>query len=137
MNTLLGIVLRFLGAFLGRWISWGIIKKIVTELFNNYKVIVLVYISDFLKELLLWVLDNVGSEDVKHPLDAIKRFLLEGLGIHLDEFSKEGMKKAAGQLIADKVNLKYGTNFSAFYPPENIIEQIKAQLLAEIMEAVE
>lgn len=137
MNTLLGIVLRFLGAFLGRWISWGIIKTIVTELFTKYKLIVLVYIADFLKELLQWVLDNVGSEDVKHPLDAVKRFLLEGLGIQLDEFSKEGMKKAAGQLIADKVNLKYGTNFSAFYPPENIIEQIKAQILAEIMEAIE
>ena len=97
----------------------------------------MVYIADFLKELLQWVLDNVDSEDVKHPLDAVKRFLLEGLGIQLEEFSKEGMKKAAGQLIADKVNQKYGTAFAAFYPPENIIEQIKTQLLAEILEAVE
>lgn len=73
--------------------------------------------------------------------DIIKEKILEEVlkhtGLEIETLDKEGAKKAIGKLIADNINLKYGTNFAPFYPLENIIDDIKAQLLTEILTAVE
>lgn len=136
MLALVNIILRFLSALVGRWISFGALKLIVQELALKYKTIILTAIGSFLYDLLKWIVDNTGLEDVKHPKEALSRFLFEELGLEIDEFSKEGMKKAVGRLIANSINTKYGTSFEAFYPLENIVEQIKAQLQLEIIEAL-
>lgn len=109
----------------------------LSELFLSQKAIVTAAITTFLTELLQYIADNVSLDEVKHPKQAFFNFIFTQYGLELKGFTKDDMLQAGGQLIANKVNLKYGTNFTAFYPPENIIEQIKAQLIAEIMEAVE
>lgn len=58
-------------------------------------------------------------------------------GLELETLDIEGGKKAVGKLIADSINTKYGTSFTPFYPPENIIEQVKQELLSEVLEVVE
>lgn len=136
MEVLVNIIIRFLSQLIGRWISFTALKVLIQEVALRYKTVILSAIGTFLYDLLKWIVDNITSEDVRHPQAALSRFLLEELGLQIDEFSKEGMKKAAGQLLADKVNLRYGTAFKAFYPPENIIEQIKSQLQLEIIEAL-
>lgn len=137
MSSLLGIVLRFLGALLGRWISWGIVKKIVIDFITANKAAFLLFVADLIKDILYWIADNFTSDDVRHPKQAVLRFLLERTGLELEGFTKEDMLKAAGKLIANKVNAQYGTTFDSFYPVSGIIESIKAELLAEILGAVE
>lgn len=136
MKFLVQIIINFLSQLVGRWISFTALKVLIQEIAIQYKATILTAVGNFLYDILKWIVNNIGSEDVKHPQAALARFLLEELGLQIDEFSKEGMKKAAGQLLADKVNLRYGTAFTAFYPPENIIEQIKSQLQIEIIEAL-
>jgi hypothetical protein len=136
MAALAQIVLRFLAAILGRWISWGIVRTIIVDFIAKNKAAFLLFVADLVKDVLYWIADNINSEDVKHPKQAVLRFLLERTGLELEGFDKESMKKAAGQLLANKVNEKYGTSFTAFYPPENIIEQIKIQLQTEVIQAL-
>ena len=72
--------------------------------------------------------------------DVLKEALLleifNATGLELETLDIEGGKRAVGVLMARKVNEKYGTTFAPFYPLENIIEDIKAQLLSEIMAEV-
>jgi hypothetical protein len=89
-------------------------------------------IASLCKEILEWAL----SGD-KTAQEGIKAIIYETTGLELETLDAEGAKHAIGQLLADKINAKYGTNFNEFYPPENIVEDIKAQLLAEILTAVD
>jgi hypothetical protein len=68
--------------------------------------------------------------------EAIIGLILEQTGLEMETLDIEGAKRAIGKKLADDINLKYGTEFAPFYPPENIIEDVKAQLLSEIMGAV-
>lgn len=67
----------------------------------------------------------------------IKEIIFETTGLELETLDAEGGKRAIGKYMADKINLQYSTNFASFYPPTNIVEDMKAQLLAEIMTAVD
>lgn len=68
--------------------------------------------------------------------EAILLEIFKATGLKIETLDIEGGKRAVGALMAEKINEKYGTSFAPFYPPENIIEDVKAQLLSEIMAAV-
>lgn len=63
--------------------------------------------------------------------------IFKATGLEIETLDVEGAKRAVGKLMAKKINQKYGTTFAPFYPLENIIEDVKAQLLSEIMLAVD
>jgi hypothetical protein len=89
------------------------------------------FIGSMIKEIWAWARDGNTSAS-----DGIKALIFEVTGLKLETLDKEGTKKAIGQLMADTLNTRYGTGFTAFYPIENIIEQIKLELQSEIIEAV-
>ena len=82
------------------------------------------------------------SEAIKTGLDAdiIKEKIIEQIeyhtGLKLEALDRESMKKAAGQLLADNINAQYGTTFKSFYPPSNIIDQVKQVIENEVSEAL-
>lgn len=69
--------------------------------------------------------------------EAILLEIFKATGLEIKTLDVEGGKKAVGKLMAEKINIKYGTSFAPFYPLENIIEDVKAQLMSEIMLAVD
>jgi hypothetical protein len=94
------------------------------------------FLAGLLGKLCAEILEWALSGD-KTAQEGIKAIIYETTGLELETLDAEGAKHAIGQLLADKINAKYGTNFNEFYPPENIVEDIKAQLLAEILTAVD
>lgn len=57
-------------------------------------------------------------------------------GLELETLDADGMKKAAGALMARKFNDQYGTNFQNFYPPSELLDSIKTQLTTEIIDGL-
>lgn len=72
----------------------------------------------------------------KAAKEAILIEIENATGLVLDDLDVESAKRAVGKLFADKINLQYGTNFSPFYPPENIVGEIKTQLISELLSSV-
>ena len=68
--------------------------------------------------------------------ESIIKFIVQHTGLQLETLDVEGAKKAAGKLLAEKVNEKYGTSFVNFYPPELMIEAVKLQIENEVIEAL-
>jgi hypothetical protein len=138
MGILVEIILGFLARILSRLpIVYNYAVKIVTEYAAKNKTVVIAAVTEFVTATLHWIADNVDIDDIKHPKEAVLRFLLERCDLELEGFSKEDMKKAAGKLMAKKINERYGTVFVTVYPVEGFIESVKAQLLAEILTAVD
>lgn len=77
-----------------------------------------------------------GGLDSAYIRGAIINEIEKSTGLVLETLDKEGAKKAVGKLLAEQINIKYGTSFAPFYPLENIIEQLKQELLAEILNKV-
>lgn len=68
--------------------------------------------------------------------EAIIGLILETTGLEIETLDTEGVKKAIGKKLSDDINTFYGTNFSPFYPTENIVPELKNQLLSEVLNAV-
>jgi phosphatidylserine/phosphatidylglycerophosphate/cardiolipin synthase-like enzyme len=133
MSILVEIILGFLARILSRLpIVYNYAVKIVTEYAAKNKTVVIAAVTTFITDLLHWIADNVDIDDIKHPKEAVLRFLLERCDLELEGFSKEDMKKAAGKLIAKKVNEKYGTAFTSFYPLDTFKAEINRQIVAEL-----
>lgn len=67
---------------------------------------------------------------------AIIGMIFELTGLELETLDKEGAKKAAGKLLADRVNEQYNTEFTTFYPPSKIVSQVKAVVHNELLQAI-
>ncbi len=94
------------------------------------------------KAALVLIVERIFEYALTNGLDAdivrtkIMMMIFDKTGLQLETLDIEGAKKAAGKLLADKVNEHYGTSFTAFYPPENIVDQIKQQIENEVVEAL-
>ena len=88
------------------------------------------------KDLIFRIL-NLGAIGIiiRDVQEAIIEWLFVSTGLEIEELNPEGMLQATGKLLAKKVNERYGTTFTSFYPIETIIEQVKQQLMAEIINA--
>lgn len=94
-----------------------------------------VYLRPFIISMLGAMLSEAArSDSVK---EGILSFIFTVTGLELETLDVEGAKKAIGKFMADKVNEKYGTTFTPFYPPENIVDDIRVQLMSELLAAVE
>lgn len=83
------------------------------------------------QELLEWAKGGDLNADA-----AVKALIFETTGLELETLNVEGAKRALGKKLADDINLKYGTNFSPFYPPENVIDEVKNQVISELINSV-
>lgn len=93
--------------------------------------------GSFFATLLGYILAEAIDGNNPFARDAIMALIYQTTGLELKTLDEDGAKHAVGALMAKKINEKYGTSFAPFYPLENIIEDVKAQLLSEIMLAVD
>lgn len=76
---------------------------------------------------------GLSSDVIK---EAILVEIFNATGLEIDDLSVESGKKAVGKLLAEKINERYGTTFTTFHPLDNAVEQIKTQLISELINGV-